>query len=280
MIVKFAKMHGIGNDYVYVNCLQHPLENPEGLAQIWSHRHTGIGSDGLVLILPSVVADFCMRMFNADGSEAEMCGNASRCVGKYLYDFGLTEKREITLETKAGIKTLFLSVDSTGKVHRVTVDMGEPILNTALIPVDLPHDQIIDQQVFIKDEAYDITCVSMGNPHAVIFTTGIDNIDLAKQGSDIEHSPLFPNRTNVEFVEIKSRQSMRMRVWERGAGETMACGTGACAALVSAVLNDLSDRKAVVSLLGGDLEVEWRKPNNHVYLTGDATLVYLGEIII
>ena len=273
-------MHGIGNDYIYVNCLQQTLENPEQLAIAWSNRHTGIGSDGLVLILSSDSCDFRMRMFNADGSEAEMCGNAARCIGKYLYDFGLTTKQSLTLETKAGVKPLTLFVNTDNQVDLVTVDMGEPILEAARIPVDLARERVINEQVFVNDEVYDITCVSMGNPHTVIFTTDIDQLDLPRQGAAIETNELFPNRTNVEFVETLSETHLRMRVWERGSGETLACGTGACAVLVAAVLNRLSQRKAIVSLLGGDLEVFWDDASNHVFLTGPATLVFKGEIII
>ncbi|MGN0187816.1 MAG: diaminopimelate epimerase [Paludibacteraceae bacterium] len=275
--IRFAKMHGIGNDYIYVNCMEQPLEQPEHFARLWSDRHTGIGSDGLILILPSETCDFRMRMFNADGSEAEMCGNAARCIGKYVYDFGLTQKKELTLETKAGVRPLRLFTDAQNRVECVTVDMGEPILDTQRIPVDLPERQVVDEQVFIADEVYDITCVSMGNPHTVIFADGIDKMDLARRGAAIEYSELFPQRTNVEFVEVVSRNHLRMRVWERGAGETMACGTGACAALVAAVLNGKTDRDAEMELLGGKLRVTW-KDDNHVYMTGSATLVYEGEI--
>ena len=280
MKIPFVKMHGIGNDYIYVNCLQQTLENPEQLAIAWSNRHTGIGSDGLVLILSSDSCDFRMRMFNADGSEAEMCGNAARCIGKYLYDFGLTTKKSLTLETKAGVKLLTLFVNADNQVDLVTVDMGEPILEAARIPVDLARERVINEQIFVNDEVYDITCVSMGNPHTVIFTTGIDQLDLPRQGAAIETNELFPNRTNVEFVETLSDTHLRCRVWERGSGETLACGTGACAVLVAAVLNRLSQRKATVSLLGGDLEVFGDEASSHVFLTGPATLVFKGEIII
>ena len=280
MTVKFIKMHGIGNDYIYVNCLQKNLENPEKLAVEWSHRHTGIGSDGLVLILPSESCDFRMRMFNADGSEAEMCGNAARCLGKYLYDLRLTDKKSLTLETKSGVKELTLFVNQDNLVDLVTVDMGEPILDSELIPVDLARPRVINEQIFVADESYNITCVSMGNPHTVIFTTEIDQLDLPKQGAAIETNELFPKRTNVEFVEKINEKHLRMRVWERGSGETLACGTGACAVLVAAVLNQLSEREATISLLGGDLEVRWDEVSNHVFLTGPATLVFEGEIDI
>ena len=273
-------MHGIGNDYIYVNCLEQILENPEKLAMEWSNRHTGIGADGLVLILPSESCDFRMRMFNADGSEAEMCGNAERCISNYVYDCGLTSKKLVTLETKAGVKPLTLVVNSDDCVDLVTVDMGEPLLDAALIPVDLPLQQVVDEQIFVDGESYNITCVSMGNPHAVIFTSNIDELDLPKQGAAIETNELFPNRTNVEFVEKLSDTHLRMRVWERGSGETLACGTGACAVLVAAVLNELSERTATISLLGGDLEIGWDEVSNHVFLTGPATFVFEGEIDI
>jgi len=217
-------------------------------------------------------------MFNADGSEAEMCGNAARCVGKYVYDFGLTTKQSLTLETKAGIKQLTLFVNSDNFVDLVTVDMGEPILDAALIPVDLARERVINEQILVNNEAYGITCVSMGNPHAVIFTTDINQLDLLRKGAAIETNELFPNRTNVEFVEKLSDTHLRMRVWERGSGETLACGTGACAVLVAAVLNHLSERKSTISLLGGDLEVFWDEASNHVFLTGPATFVFEGEI--
>jgi diaminopimelate epimerase len=269
-------MHGTGNDYVYINCFEERIEHPEELAIRVSDRHKGIGSDGLVLIMPSAVCDFRMRMFNADGSEAQMCGNASRCVGKYVYEYGLTNKTELTLETLAGVKRLFLFPVS-GKVDKVCVDMGEPALKAAAIPVSLAIEQVVDYPVQFPSRQWNITCVSMGNPHAVIFIGDMDDFP-AKYGAEIEHYPLFPEKTNVEFVQCLSPTHLRMRVWERGSGETQACGTGACATLVAAVLNGKAQRQATVSLLGGDLFIEWRESDNHVYMTGNAVSVFCGEI--
>jgi diaminopimelate epimerase len=274
--MKFTKMHGTGNDYVYINCLKETIEHPEKLVGRISDRHKGIGSDGLVLIMPSDTCDFRMRMFNPDGSEAQMCGNASRCVGKYVYDNGLTGKTALSLETKAGTKYLQLyPVD--GKVRKVRVDMGEPVLKTSLIPVQSTEDLLINHPVNFDPEQYAITCVSMGNPHAIIFTDNIEDLPLEKIGRKIETHPLFPERTNVEFVKILTPAHADMRVWERGTGETQACGTGACAVLVAGALNKKLDRKATLTLPGGDLEIEW-KENNRVYMTGDAVTVFEGEI--
>lgn len=277
--MKFTKMHGIGNDYIYVNSFEEKIENPNELSIRLSDRHKGIGSDGLVLILPSFVADFRMQMFNADGSEGEMCGNAARCVGKYVYEKGLTDKTELTLETLAGIKKLKLFLNDNQKVEKVTVDMGEPFLEAEQIPVLFQESPVVNEPVdFGNGINYAITCVSMGNPHAVIFTDNIDQLDIKTIGSVIENSSIFPKRTNVEFVEKNSQNILKMRVWERGSGETMACGTGACAAVVAGVLNGISSRKTTVKLLGGELEIEWNDRNNHVYLTGPAETVFEGEI--
>ena len=272
-------MHGCGNDYVYVDCFKEKVNDPESLSKRVSDRHKGIGSDGLVLIMPSERCDFRMRMFNSDGSEAQMCGNASRCVGKYVYDYGLTSETSLTLETKAGVKRLRL-YPKNGKIDGVCVDMGEPVTEVSAIPVDLPVERAIDYPEDFSPERYAITCVSMGNPHTVIFTEGIAEMNISEIGSKIERHPLFPERTNVEFVEIVSRTEAFMRVWERGAGETQACGTGACAALVAAVLNGTMERKALVRLLGGSLEIEWNDNDNHVYMTGDAVVVFEGEWIL
>lgn len=277
--MKFTKMHGIGNDYIYINGFVEQIENPTEFAIRWSDRHKGIGSDGLVLILPSTYCDFKMRMFNADGSESEMCGNASRCIGKYVFDKGLTDKTDLTLETLAGVKKLklFLGVDKL--VETVTVDMGEPILESSRIPTTIKKSTIVNESVVFKAPIqYRITCVSMGNPHTVIFTKDIDKLNLPKIGPLIENAPIFPRRTNVEFIEILSGDKMKMRVWERGSGETLACGTGACAAVVAAALNGLSARKSTVQLLGGELTIDWNAFDNHVYLTGGATTVFEGEI--
>ena len=273
--MKFTKMHGIGNDYIYINCFEEVIEDASDLAIKMSDRHFGVGSDGLVLILPSDKADFRMRMYNSDGSEAEMCGNATRCVGKYVYDNGLTDKREITLETLAGIKHLELKV-AGGAVESVTVDMGEPILTPQLIPVDYTGDEFINKIINVNGDEYAVTCVSMGNPHAVVYLESLNDLEIEKLGPKFENHPIFPRRINTEFVEVISRSILRMRVWERGAGETLACGTGACAVLVSSVLNSLSDRKATVQLLGGDLEINWDEKDNHVYMTGGATKVFDG----
>lgn len=277
--MKFTKMHGIGNDYIYINGFEERIENPNELSIRLSDRHKGIGSDGLVLILPSSVADFRMQMFNADGSEGEMCGNAARCIGKYVYEKGLTDKTELTLETLAGIKKLKLFLNDKQKVEKVTVDMGEPILEAEQIPVLFQKSPVVNEPVdFGNGINYAITCVSMGNPHAVIFTDNIDQLDIKMIGPVIENSSIFPKRTNVEFVEKISENILKMRVWERGSGETMACGTGACAVVVAGVLNGISSRKTIVKLLGGELEIEWNNNDNHVYLTGPAETVFEGEI--
>ena len=277
--MKFTKMHGIGNDYIYVNGFEEKIEDPVSFAIFYSNRHKGIGSDGLVMILPSENSDFRMRMFNADGSESEMCGNASRCIGKFVYDKGLTDKKEVTLETLAGVKILKLTVDAENKVESVTVDMGEPILNGELIPTTFKQDRVINEPVTFSPEInYNITCVSMGNPHAVIFTSGISELDLPKVGPVIENASIFPRRTNTEFIEVLSKDRLKMRVWERGSGETLACGTGACASVVAAVLNGHTERKTTVELLGGELTIEWKADDNHVYLTGGATTVFEGTI--
>lgn len=276
--MKFTKMHGTGNDYIYVNGFEEKIDNPNEASVRWSDRHKGIGSDGLVLILPSETCDFRMRMFNADGSESEMCGNASRCIGKYVYDKGMTSKTEITLETLAGVKVLKLFPGSDGKIDKVTVDMGEPELDGRAIPTIYNDKLIINKPVkFGSDLSYNITAVSMGNPHAVIFTQGIDQLDLPVIGPRIENSSIFPNRTNTEFIEVENGRKIKMRVWERGSGETMACGTGACAAVVASVLNGLTDTKVDVELLGGTLTIEWDRTTNHVFLTGNAVTVFEGE---
>ena len=277
--MKFTKMHGTGNDYIYINGFIEQIENPAEKAIRWSDRHKGIGSDGLVLILPSESSDFKMKMFNADGSESEMCGNASRCIGKYLYDKGMTNKTELTLETLAGEKKLSLFLGDDGKVDTVTVDMGEPVLVSEAIPTTISQARVINEPViFSPDLQYNITTVSMGNPHAVIFSEDIANLNLSTIGPKIENASIFPNRINTEFIEIVSKNKVKMRVWERGSGETMACGTGACASAVAGVLNGLTDRKIDIELLGGTLTIEWKTSDNHVYLTGNAVTVFEGEI--
>ena len=272
-------MQGTGNDYVYINCFDEKVEQPETLVARISDRHKGIGSDGLVLIMQSGICDFRMRMFNPDGSESPMCGNASRCVGKYVFDNGLTEKNHISLETKAGVKYLRLYVGTNGKVESVRVDMGEPALKASSIPIDLPEEQVLNYMVDFDIEQYEITCVSMGNPHTVIFTKNLEGLLLEKIGKKIENYRLFPERTNVEFVEIVSSNKANVRVWERGTGETQACGTGACAVLVAGVLTGRLERKAIITLPGGDLDIEWRVDDNHVYMTGDAVTVFEGELV-
>jgi len=281
--LRFTKMHGLGNDYVYVSCIDQSVNNlmndPAKIARLISDRHFGIGSDGLVLILPSEVADFKMRMFNSDGSEAEMCGNAIRCVGKYVYDNGFIKKTSVSIETKAGIKELDMSVKD-GRVDLVKVDMGEPILSPPDIPVISDKPRFISQPVEIENVVYAVTCVSMGNPHAVIYVNDVDGFPLDRVGPKMEHHFLFPRKINVEFAQVIDRETIKMRVWERGAGETMACGTGACAVLVASVLNCKTRRKATVKLSGGDLLIEWDEFENHVYMTGPAVKVFDGEIDI
>lgn len=277
--LKFTKMHGAGNDYIYINGFSQKIENPSELAVKLSNRNFGIGSDGLVLILPSDTCDFRMQMFNSDGSEAEMCGNASRCVGKFVYDNGLTTKKEITLETLAGIKYITL-LEGNANARKITVDMGEPILNAQLIPVDVKESPVKNYPLEIDAKVWPITCVSMGNPHAVTFTSELDKLDLPALGPKFEKNPIFPRKTNTEFIEVIDKHTLNMRVWERGAGETLACGTGACAAAVAAVLNGLTERKVTIHLLGGDLEIEWRESNNHVYMTGEAVTVFEGTLLM
>jgi len=277
--MKFTKMQGLGNDYIYVDCTRETLENPSHIAKKVSDRHFGIGSDGLVLILPSQKADFRMRMFNSDGSESEMCGNAIRCVGKYVYDNGMTDKNIVNIETLAGIKVLTLTAEN-GKVGLVRVDMGEPILVPKDVPVASDRESFVSEPVTIDGQEFKVTAVSMGNPHAVSYIEDVENFPLAQIGPKMETNSLFPRKVNAEFVQVIDRKNLKMRVWERGAGETLACGTGACAVLVSSVLNDLSDRAATIKLLGGDLLIEWSEKDNHVYMTGPAVKVFEGEIII
>ncbi|MGB4728344.1 MAG: diaminopimelate epimerase [Thermogutta sp.] len=273
--MRFTKMHGIGNDYIFVDCFHETLaEAPETLAAKVSERHFGIGGDGLILILPSNVADARMRIFNADGSEAEMCGNGVRCVAKYVYEHGIAKRNPLTIETGRGVLTLHLEVKDD-RVQSVTVDMGEPILDPARIPVRL-NGTVIEHPINMDGVDLAITCVSMGNPHCVIFRPEIDDLLVTQIGPKLERHPLFPNRTNVEFVQVLSPSEVRMRVWERGSGETLACGTGACAVCVAGVLAGRLDRKVLVHLLGGDLQIEWRS-DGHVFMTGPATEVFTGE---
>lgn len=283
--MKFTKMHGCGNDYVYVNCFSETVEHPEEVAKMVSDRHFGIGSDGLILIKPSKVADFEMAMYNADGSRGEMCGNGIRCVAKYVYDFGLTDKTSISVETLAGIKYLDLTV-AGGTVREVRVNMGAPILAPADIPVDGAlfadaKEAIVAQPLCVAGKAYSVTCVSMGNPHCVIFMDeDVRALDLTKIGPDFENHAAFPKRINTEFVNVIDETHLRMRVWERGSGETLACGTGTCATVVAAILNGLTKDEVTVELLGGSLRILWDRQENLVYMTGPATVVFNGEIDI
>ena len=276
--MKFSKMHGIGNDYIYVNCFEETVSEPEKVSVVLSDRHKGVGGDGLVLIMPSDIADFRMRIFNADGSEAMMCGNATRCIGKYVYDMGLTDKTDITLETNSGIKYLKLYLKDN-KVELVTVDMGKAILVPKDIPVNSDLDRFVSQPVEVCGRTWDITCVSMGNPHAVIFTEGIAELDLEKIGPHFENHELFPNRVNTEFAEVIDDHTLNMRVWERGSGETFACGTGTCATVVAAVLNGIckQDEEVLVHLRGGDLRITY-KSDGTVLMTGPAEYVFEGTV--
>lgn len=278
MMINFTKMHGIGNDYVYVNGFKETIPNPNAFSEYVSDRHFGIGSDGLIMIMPSEVADFRMRMFNADGSEGKMCGNGSRCIGKYVYDYGLTDKTEVTLETLAGIKHLKLNVVD-GKVETVKVDMGKAILKPADIPVVSNLDKFVNEEVEIDGKKYNMTCVSMGNPHAVVYVDDVDSLDLEKIGPKFEFNELFPDRVNTEFVQIIDENTVKMRVWERGSGETWACGTGACAVTVSTVLNGYAKygQNLTVKLRGGDLCISYSEDGT-VLMEGPATKVFDGVI--
>lgn len=294
--MKFTKMQGAGNDYVYVDCTVEPIDNAEAVARFVSDRHFGIGSDGLVLIKKSDRADFFMAMYNADGSQAQMCGNAIRCVAKYVYDNGLTDKKSIAIDTLAGIKYIELNIDeNSNKAVSAVVNMGSPILKSSEIPVKLPgqnisgvldtdiEDAVVNKKLVVSGKEYNVTCVSMGNPHCVVFVDDdfdMDNFQIEDTAPAFENHEMFPERINTEFVKVRDRQNLIMRVWERGAGETLACGTGACAVLVAAVLNDLSDDSAVVHLLGGDLKIKWDRKNNLVYMEGPAVTVFEGCIDI
>lgn len=277
--MKFTKMHGAGNDYIYINCFEEDIVPEEMIDDIiaMSDRHKGIGSDGVIFIMPSKVADARMRMFNADGSEGKMCGNGIRCVGKYVYEHGISHNNPLQIETASGIKILNLEVVQ-GKAETVTVDMGNPILDSKLIPVDLNIKQVINYPLVINNQEYLITCVSMGNPHCVIFTEGIDYLDLESIGPLFENNPIFPERTNAEFIEIIDDKTMKMRVWERGSGETLACGTGASASVVAAIYNNIftRDQEIEVILKGGELYITLTS-DNHVFMRGSATEVFTGE---
>lgn len=276
-IMEFTKMQGCGNDYVYVNGFENKIDNPNKLSEIVSDRHFGIGSDGLIVINPSEKADFKMSMYNADGSEGKMCGNGIRCVAKYVYDNKMTDKTTITVETLSGIKNLELNVKND-KVETVKVNMGTPILLPKDVPVVSDKDKVVDEPIVIDDKEYRITCVSMGNPHAITFIENTDDLEIETIGPKFENNPIFPDRVNTEFIQVLDRNTVKMRVWERGSGETFACGTGACATVVACVLNGLTDDKVTVKLLGGDLFIEYNREENTVYMTGPAKVSFTGKI--
>lgn len=287
--MKFTKMQGIGNDYVYVNCFEEKVENPSELAVKISNRNFGVGSDGLILIKPSEVADFTMEMYNADGSQSEMCGNGIRCVGKYVYDYGLTDKESISVETLAGIKYLDFTIEN-GKVALITVNMGSPELVPEKVPVNVDAikgvsdseksglAQVVDKTLEVDGKEYNVTCVSMGNPHCITFVDDTASFPLEEEGPKFEFHAAFPNRVNAEFIQVLSRNEVNMRVWERGSGETLACGTGACASTVACILNGLTEDEITLHLLGGDLKVRWDRNENVVFMTGPAKVVFDGEI--
>ena len=276
-MIKFTKMHGLGNDYVYIDAINQKIENESSLAKFVSNRHFGIGSDGLILICKSDSADFKMRMFNSDGSEAEMCGNGIRCVGKFVYDKGLTDKTIVKIETLAGIKTLVLNTKD-GKVETARVDMGEPILEAEKIPVISKEQPVKNLELEAENKKFKFTCVSMGNPHAITIVENTKEFDVEKYGKILEVDKAFPKKANIEFAQIIDKENIKMRVWERGAGETLACGTGACATAVACNLNGLTDRKVNIELLGGTLNIEWNEKDNHIYMTGPAVTVFDGEL--
>ncbi|MBO6111913.1 MAG: diaminopimelate epimerase [Lachnospiraceae bacterium] len=273
----FTKMHGCGNDYVYVDGAKEKVKDKSLLAKQISDRHFGIGSDGVIFINPSDEADFEMEMYNADGSQGEMCGNGIRCVGKYVYDHGMIKSDTVRISTKAGIKTLKLKIEGD-KAVEVTVDMGIPVFEPENIPVKLDGDRIISRPVAIGGSEYKITCISMGNPHCIVFVDDVNGIDIEKTGPLFENDPIFPRKVNTEFICVKDRTHIDMRVWERGSGETLACGTGACAAAVACCLNGLTDRRIAVKLLGGILDIEYDEKDDHVYMTGPAVTVFEGDI--
>ena len=277
--MKYTKMQGIGNDYVYVNCFHENIENPSEVSRRISDRHFGIGSDGLILIKPSKKADFEMEMYNADGSQGAMCGNGMRCVGKYVYDYGLTDKTRISVDTKSGIKYLDLTVENK-KVKLVRVNMGAPVLEAKAIPMIYEGENVISQPFNVGQDIYEITAVSMGNPHAVVYVENVKNLPLEEIGPKFEKHTAFPESVNTEFVRVIDRKTLEMRVWERGSGETLACGTGACAVAVASVLNGYTEDEVTVRLLGGDLKIFWDRAENLVYMTGPAEIVFEGEIEI
>ena len=277
--MKFTKMQGLGNDYVYVNCFKETIPNPSETARFVSDRHFGIGSDGLIMINPSEKADFEMEMYNADGTRGEMCGNGIRCVGKLVYDYGLTDQTESAVETLAGIKYLHLTVED-GKAVEIRVDMGSPVLDADEIPVVSKNEQVVDEPIVVDGREYRMTAVSMGNPHTVVFVEDVKGLELEKIGPKFEQHERFPRRVNTEFARVLDRRTVEMRVWERGSGETLACGTGACAVAVACILNELTEDEVTVKLLGGDLKIQWDREKNKVYMTGPAEIVFEGEISI
>lgn len=273
----FTKMHGLGNDYVCINCFRERVEDPSGFARTLCNRHYGIGADGLILICPSKVSDFKMEIYNSDGSVAGMCGNGIRCLGKYVYDYRLTGKETLSIETKSGIRNMYLHIQD-GKACGAMVDMGVPRLNAHSIPILSEKDLVINEPIEVQEKNYRMTGISMGNPHAVIFSEEINGISLEETGRELEFHPRFPERANIEFCHVTARDRMEIRVWERGVGETLACGTGACAAVVASVLNDLTDEEVIVKLLGGELSVRWDRKVNHVFLEGPAVKVFDGVL--
>ena len=275
--MKFTKMHGCGNDYIYVNCFEEQIDDRCKTAERISDRHFGIGSDGMICIDPSEVADFKMDMYNADGSQGKMCGNGIRCVGKYVYDYGMTDKTCITVETLGGIKTLHLNVED-GAVRTVRVCMESPILVPAQIPVLFDGDTVVAQPIEVCGKEWEITCVSMGSAHAVTFVDDVDSMELDRIGPHFEYHERFPERINTEFIQVLDRNNIKMRVWERGSGETLACGTGSCASVVACVLNDKTDNRVTVHARGGKLDIEWERDKNLIYMTGPAEIVFEGEI--
>ncbi|MDO5392489.1 MAG: diaminopimelate epimerase [Eubacteriales bacterium] len=277
--MKFTKMHGIGNDYVYVNCFEETVKDPNKTSRFVSDRHFGIGSDGLILIKPSDVADFEMDMYNSDGSQGAMCGNGIRCVAKYVYDYGLTDKTQISINTKSGIKYLDLTVED-GKVALVKVNMGAPDTIAKNIPIVSDKEQVIDEPILVDGKEYRMTGVSMGNPHAVVYIDDVKGLNIEKIGPKFENHKVFPDRVNTEFCKVLDDHTVEMRVWERGAGETLACGTGACAVAVASILNGYTKEEVTIKLLGGDLKIFWDRKENLVYMTGPATVVFDGEIEI
>ena len=273
----FTKMHGLGNDYVCINCFRERVEDPSGFARTLCDRHYGIGADSLILICPSKVSDFKMEIYNSDGSVAGMCGNGIRCLGKYVYDYRLTGKETLSIETKSGIRNMHLHIQD-GKACGAMVDMGVPRLNAHSIPILSEKDLVINDPIEVQKKNYRMTGISMGNPHAVIFSEEINGISLEETGRELEFHPRFPERANIEFCHVTARDRMEIRVWERGVGETLACGTGACAAVVASVLNDLTDEEVIVKLLGGELSVRWDRKVNHVFLEGPAVKVFDGVL--